>query len=215
VAGTPPGQGTHTFKSSHPFISSISRFIWDILINSWTTHQDTTGALLLARSRLKARELQVQFKERQIKKTYLALVRAGKDVFPDTSGSIRNVLAYDLDGRFQRVVPVRANAGKGKDASRGGSGGGVGKSVETVTHWRLLWSSVRPLPLVLRSTYKLRLVLTSVSLFGGTFADESAGIVAKSRARNRIEASASSSFVGGTQRCGNTPFCSLRLIENA
>lgn len=50
---------------------------------------------------------------------------------------------YDLDGRFDRVVPVKADAGKGRDA--GGSAGGVGKTVEAVTHWKLLGSSVRPL----------------------------------------------------------------------
>ncbi|KAF9789580.1 pseudouridine synthase [Thelephora terrestris] len=134
----------------------------------WPVHRldkDTTGALLLARSRLKARELQLQFKERQIKKSYLALVRAGRDVFPDTSGSIRNVLAYDLDGRFQKVVPVRTNAGKRKDTSRGG---GVGKSVETVTRWRLLWSSTKApvsllsLELETGSKHQLRVHLSEV-----------------------------------------------------
>ena len=64
-------------------------------------------------------------------------------MFPDASGSIRNVLAYGLDGRFHSVVPVKADAGKGKDEKRCGFLGGVGKTAETATYWKLLGSSVR------------------------------------------------------------------------
>ena len=117
--------------------------------HNYPISQDTTGALLLARSRLQAREFQVQFKEREIEKTYLALVQAGKDAFPKASGTLRSVLVYDLDGRFDRVVPVKADVDKGKDTGRRGGVGDVrivGKTVEAVTHWKLLGSSVRPLP---------------------------------------------------------------------
>lgn len=53
---------------------------------------------------------------------------------------------YDLDGRFDRVVPLKAGVGEWRDAS--GSAGDVGiggKAVEAVTRWNLLGSSVRPL----------------------------------------------------------------------
>ncbi|KAF9643496.1 pseudouridine synthase, partial [Thelephora ganbajun] len=117
----------------------------------WPVHRldkDTTGALLLARSRLQAREFQVQFKEHDIKKTYLALVQAGEDAFLSAPGSIRNVLVYDLNGRFDRVVSVKADA--------------------AVTHWRLLGSS-RKVPISLvsleletGSKHQLRIHLSKV-----------------------------------------------------
>ena len=62
-------------------------------------------------------------------------------MFPGVSGSIRNVLVYGLDGRFNRVVSVKQDVWKGKDAG----GRSAGKIVEAVTHWKLLGSSVRPL----------------------------------------------------------------------
>ena len=60
------------------------------------------------------------------------------------------MLVYGLDGRFNRIVPVKADVGKGKDAG----GRSAGKAVEAVTHWKLLGSSVRPL-LLSRSMYWL------------------------------------------------------------
>ena len=53
------------------------------------------------------------------------------------------MLAYDLDGRFHSVVPMKADTRKGKDEKRSGFVRNVGKTVETTTHWRLLGSSVR------------------------------------------------------------------------
>ena len=114
--------------------------------------QDTTGALLLARGRPQAREFQVQFRERRVGKTYLALVQAGRDAFPDASGSIRNVLAYDLDGRFCTILPGKVNTSGGEDVSGMQWVGDIGKTVETITHWKLLGSSVRPLPFSSRFT---------------------------------------------------------------
>jgi len=59
------------------------------------------------------------------------------------------VLVYDSDGRFDRVVPVKSDADKGDGVDMNGSGSvgkiriTTGKSVEAVTHWTLLGSSVR------------------------------------------------------------------------
>ena len=144
----------------HMWLPPTNNFTNPLHINyNYPISQDTTGALLLARSRLQAREFQVQFKEREIEKTYLALVQAGKDAFPKASGTLRSVLVYDLDGRFDRVVPVKADADKGKDTSRSGGVGDVrivGKTVEAVTHWKLLGSSVRPLPSMPAGEFGLR-----------------------------------------------------------
>lgn len=105
--------------------------------------QDTTGALLLARSRLQAREFRVQFDERRIKKRYLALVRGGEDAFPDTRGSIRNVLMYDSDGWFKKVANEKSDVAKDASRRKGEEAGSPWKIREAVTHWELLGSSVR------------------------------------------------------------------------
>ena len=56
------------------------------------------------------------------------------------------MLVYNSDGRFDRVVPARADIDKEMGTSES-----YGKAVEAATHWKLLGSSVRLLlPLRLR-----------------------------------------------------------------
>jgi len=90
-------------------------------------------------------------------------------VFFHSSGVIRNVLVYDLNGRFDRVVPSKAGLGGWGDAS--GSLGDVGiggKAVEAVTRWKLLGSSTKPsaslvsLNLETGSKHQLRIHLSKV-----------------------------------------------------
>ncbi|KAJ7456505.1 pseudouridine synthase [Mycena latifolia] len=57
----------------------------------------TTGCFVLARSHGVANELSKQFKSRNVDKTYLALVRGGRQSFPHSSGQIRTPVEY-LDG---------------------------------------------------------------------------------------------------------------------
>jgi len=85
----------------------------------WT--QATTGTLLLARTADGVKTLSQQFSKREISKTYLALVRAGRETFKTNQGKIVAKLGVDADGRTQ----VR----------RGG--------IETSTSWELVASSVR------------------------------------------------------------------------
>ncbi|KAG6890864.1 hypothetical protein C0992_012250 [Termitomyces sp. T32_za158] len=60
--------------------------------------QGTTGALVLGRSSIHARNLAQQFRARTVDKTYLALVRGGAKTFPTKSGQIRTPIKYE-DGR--------------------------------------------------------------------------------------------------------------------
>jgi 23S rRNA-/tRNA-specific pseudouridylate synthase len=83
--------------------------------------QSTTGALLLARTPQAARDLSQQFRARTVHKTYLALVRAGRQSFSAAKGEIDAKLLIE-DGR----VSV-SNQGK-----------------EALTGWELVGSSVRP-----------------------------------------------------------------------
>lgn len=56
------------------------------------------------------------------------------------------MLAYDLDGRYNRLASVKADVGEGRDTSGSGRVGDitiVGKTTEAITHWKLLGSSVR------------------------------------------------------------------------
>ena len=56
------------------------------------------------------------------------------------------MLVYDFEGRFIRAAPVKSNVGNGKEMSGSGSVGDIGiprKTVEAVTHWKLLGTSVR------------------------------------------------------------------------
>lgn len=105
--GAPFGQGKlpSLISGSNPFSSSL---------------QDTTGALLLARTPVWARKLQQQFLNRTINKTYLALVHGGQERFPQTSGVIEARLS-EKDGRVH-LDP------EGK---------------ETKTEWEVLGFSVR------------------------------------------------------------------------
>ena len=118
-------------------------------------------------------------------------------MFPGASGSIRNVLAYGLDGRFHSVVATGTDAGKEKDEKRCGFVEGVSKTVETATHWKLLGSSVRlllfyctPLSLV-RLKPDFRLFCTR--------AGESTSLIDESRTRNGVKASTSNPPVKGAQ----------------
>lgn len=58
----------------------------------------TTGSLVLARTLAMARELSLQFQQRTVEKTYLALVRGGNTSFTSTRGQIRTPIQY-TDGR--------------------------------------------------------------------------------------------------------------------
>ena len=118
-----------------------------IPLSTFTSIQDTTGALLLARSHLQARQFHVQFQERQVKKTYLALVQGGREAFPGTSGSIRNVLMYDSDGWFNKVSRGKSDVAEGVSREKGEESRPSRKTREVITHWELLGSSVRSLHL--------------------------------------------------------------------
>lgn len=61
--------------------------------------QSTTGALVLAKNLVTARQLAQQFQTRTVSKTYLALVRGGAKSFPSKYGEIREALEINEDGR--------------------------------------------------------------------------------------------------------------------
>jgi len=127
-------------------------------------------------------------------------VQAGKDAFPNDSGRIRNALVYGLDGRFDRIVSVKADKGKGeyRDTSGSGSVGEteiVGKCMEAVTHWKLLGSSVRSSALH-RYPHTSR-VRVDTSFPSHT--DESTDLTSEPRPRNRIKTPTSNSLVEGSQ----------------
>lgn len=88
-----------------------------------TLYQNTTGALVLAKTAHAARELSRQFKSRAVIKDYLALVRGGENMFTKKEGVITNPIQVNRNGR----VSVSA-AQDGKPA---------------LTTWELLGSSVR------------------------------------------------------------------------
>lgn len=78
---------------------------------------------LLAKSSTHARALSVQFRDHTLRKTYLAIVRGGRQTFPDVArGSIN--------------APLRIAGGKVVVDERDGS--------PTLTDWELLGSSVSP-----------------------------------------------------------------------
>ncbi|KAH9921645.1 pseudouridine synthase [Fomitopsis serialis] len=52
----------------------------------------TTGALIFATSNKHAASLAMQFRQRSVKKTYLAIVRAGSDSLPQRSGVIQGIM---------------------------------------------------------------------------------------------------------------------------
>ncbi|KAF8523834.1 pseudouridine synthase [Gautieria morchelliformis] len=86
----------------------------------------TTGALLLARTPQVARDLSQQFQSRLIRKTYLALVRAGRETFKADKGEIAANLKIE-DGR----VSIS------------------NKGLNTLTGWELVASSrIAPLSLI-------------------------------------------------------------------
>jgi len=61
--------------------------------------QLTTGALVLAKNLVTARQLAQQFQTRTVSKTYLALVRGGAKSFPSKYGEIREALEINKEGR--------------------------------------------------------------------------------------------------------------------
>ncbi|TRM66370.1 pseudouridine synthase [Schizophyllum amplum] len=93
---------------------------------------DTTGALLLGLTDARTRDLSAQFRNRTVKKTYLALVHGGVDAFPAISGEIRAPI-YLRDN-----MPVHHDRANSKCEVK-----------EAATDWELLGSSpVAPLSLV-------------------------------------------------------------------
>ncbi|KAF7306506.1 Pseudouridine synthase [Mycena indigotica] len=99
----------------------------------------TTGALVLARSKRFASDFHTQFKQRDVHKTYLALVRAGRQSFEQTSGTIRVPIVYK-DGHAtatQKLLPGADNEAR-----------------EALTGWELVASSPH-LPL---SLLRLKLI---------------------------------------------------------
>lgn len=92
-------------------------------------NKDTTGTLLLARTPQVARDLSQQFQHRTVHKTYLALVRAGRSTFPTPQGTIDARLTFD-DGRVSVLQDKRKKH--------------LDLSVEALTGWELVASSVRP-----------------------------------------------------------------------
>jgi len=58
----------------------------------------TTGCLLLALTEKAAKSLSNQFREKQVYKSYLAIVRGGLKSFPGTSGVVKQPILY-TDGR--------------------------------------------------------------------------------------------------------------------
>ncbi|KAG6331756.1 hypothetical protein ID866_7330, partial [Astraeus odoratus] len=61
--------------------------------------RSTSGALVLAKNVVVARQLAQQFQARTVEKTYLALVRGGEKSFPAKSGEIRDPVMINNDGR--------------------------------------------------------------------------------------------------------------------
>ena len=76
---------------------------------------------LLAKNEQTARDLSTQIQQHAVKKTYLAIVRAGHGSFPSTSGTIDAPIRIDDDGN------VSVDREKGQAA---------------VTGWELLGTSV-------------------------------------------------------------------------
>ncbi|KAH9972424.1 pseudouridine synthase [Lactifluus volemus] len=115
---------------------------YELSTNPYPVHRldkGTTGALILARSKVLARELSRQFRTRAIEKTYLALVRGGSKTFPVKEGSIIRSLCFQ-DGR------VRIAGGTGTQAAAEPEPAG---SKFAKTEWEVLASSdVAPVSLV-------------------------------------------------------------------
>ncbi|MCK9190099.1 MAG: RluA family pseudouridine synthase [Sphaerochaetaceae bacterium] len=70
---------------------------------------DTSGIIILGRTKEAHRNLSIQFQERQVKKTYLALVRG---VVKEKEGTIELPLRLDVDNRPTQIVDTE----KGKSA---------------------------------------------------------------------------------------------------
>ena len=58
--------------------------------------QPTTGVLLFATSSVHADKIGLQFRQREIDKTYLAVVRGGADRFPAKTGAVEGII-YQLN----------------------------------------------------------------------------------------------------------------------
>jgi len=82
VIDKPPGMLTHTnsFERSSPTVITVlgSRFRQSIM-NVHRLDRMTTGAMVLARNRSAAAELSRQFRDREVEKSYLAIVRGHID----------------------------------------------------------------------------------------------------------------------------------------
>ena len=83
--------------------------------------QLTSGAWLLAKNKHAARDLSMDIQQHKILKTYLAIVRAGRQSFPATNGTIDAPISIDGEGN----VEIDSVSG-----------------LPAVTHWEVLGSSV-------------------------------------------------------------------------
>lgn len=95
-----------------------------------TRLKNTSGCLVFARTPSMARDLSNQFQTGSVKKSYLAVVRAGAKTFPTTSGDI--------------VVPLSFNDGRTAVDTHGKM---------SATKWEVLDSSVSTVPGFLRDRY--------------------------------------------------------------
>ncbi|KAJ7655309.1 pseudouridine synthase [Mycena polygramma] len=93
----------------------------------------TTGCLVLPRSLKVVQELSTQFEKRAVDKTYLALVRGGRESFPQPKGHIRTFLQFP-NGRASLVPQTELQDNPERKESK--------------TDWELVASSPR-LPLSL------------------------------------------------------------------
>ncbi|KAH6904423.1 pseudouridine synthase [Coprinopsis sp. MPI-PUGE-AT-0042] len=110
----------------------------------------TTGCLAVAMTKASARSISQQFAQGKVGKTYLALVRGGKQTFPGQKGTIDHPIEYE-DGYFRALHAAGSKAGK-----------------PSVTEWEVVASSpfaplslVR-LDLVTGNKHQLRIHLANV-----------------------------------------------------
>jgi hypothetical protein len=106
-----------------PDLPLISSFAVEKRYHIDISFQETTGALLLARSPEALKAFSQQFSSREVQKTYLALVRGGCQTFPGKSGDIGVTLQADKTGKTCISTSE--------------------KGTMTYTSWELLGSSVR------------------------------------------------------------------------
>ncbi|TFK27291.1 pseudouridine synthase [Coprinopsis marcescibilis] len=111
VLNKPPGlvcqlgfHGDHVKSSDR-----LDKFLWKIeedlklpsaLLHLHRLDAGTTGCLAVATTETAARSLSKQFVTGDVQKTYLALVRGGKETFPTSSGRIESPILYE-DGFFK------------------------------------------------------------------------------------------------------------------